>query len=262
MGTACCNNESRVTADSKIINNQYKTDYHSTNYLNNPFQSNSSRNHDNNGVVNEYKKFVGGSGVSKEGGGVSFKGETPLIYDCEGLDLCNEESPHKNKRGKRKILQGKKTVNKEFANVKSRYMNYESPSKKGKLVNFTASFPLNSTSQKWNPKEIAAPSRTSSLKRNNKDINLIMNKNHVHLLLGTSNSKKFTPCMNSGTKKTSAKKPQLAERKYESPRMSIPKMVEPVSVISNCSSKLTLKLDDLIAKSEKSQVAVYNVQLP
>lgn len=63
--------------------------------------------------------------------------------------------------------------------------------------------------------------------------------------------------------KNSQPTPQLVEngKKYESPKVRASKMVEPVSIASNCSSKLTLRLDDLIIKSEKPQVAVYKVNL-
>lgn len=183
MGAACCNNESRVTSDSKIINNQYKTDYHSTNYLNNPFAPKSSRNNDK--EVNEYarKGQLSNSSSNKEPISSTIQrdkkndNQAPIIYNCEVLDLYNDESPNKSYRYK--TSRTKKTTKKEFANVKSRYMNYidESPHKKIGLVNFTASVPSTSTNKKLNGKAETVTNRANSLKRGKKDINIIMNKN-------------------------------------------------------------------------------------
>jgi len=173
MGAACCTNESRITSDSKIINNQCKTDYYSNKYLNDPLNEKSSHNNDNKRECSNNLSNTRACNLLKSNGIKKDNSQAPIIYSYEAPEDNNDEN-----KSKGNILRPKKSVKKEFANVKSRYMNFmdESPNKKNTLVNFTASIPSNTL----NVKEATNSSRANSLKRGNKEINIIMNKNIQH----------------------------------------------------------------------------------
>ena len=166
MGASCCNNQSKVadikyTKDTlEISHKRLKNDdliIESSDK--NKFMDKKSKM--NNKNINESKPLPEDYKQNNL--------HSPIIYQCDVIEdddyEINEDS---------KINNNERKVN-HYANVKPRYMDYEKHNKD--LINFTTSIPTNLANRTKKRKEIPNLTKTPYSKSEDKNLNIILNKN-------------------------------------------------------------------------------------